>query len=96
MRLTDTEQDILRASLENTVKAFFRQRAKNKSKLIVAGPKAPAQVDRTQVLVVLSQWVGDMIREAPEAMKDDLFMAFADNAAEQAGIKEQAQEEEAA
>ena len=94
--MTPIEQDILRASLENTVKAFFKQRARKKAKLIIAGDPPSAQVNRTQVLVVVSQWVGDMIREAPEAMQDDLFMAFADNVVQQAGIKEQPEEEEAA
>lgn len=87
--MTPIEQDILRTSLENTVKAFFKQRARKKAKLIIAGPRPEAKVNRTQVMVVVSQWVGDMIAEAPEAMRDDLFMAFADNVAEQAGIKEQ-------
>ena len=43
--------------------------------------------DATGLLVVLSAWVGDLIRGAPEHMRDHLFMSFADSAATIAGIK---------
>lgn len=88
--MTPTEQDILRASLEKTTDAFFRKRAAKMSKIMLAnGQSKAAPIDATGVLAVLSGWVGDLIAEAPEDMKDNLFLAFADNAAEVAGIKEQ-------
>ncbi len=87
--MTPTEQDILRTSLEKTVDAFFRKRAAKKSKLVVgAGRSKTVEIDATGVLAVLSGWVGDLIEGAPEEMRDNLFLAFADNAAEVAGIKE--------
>lgn len=88
--MTPTEQDILRASLEKTCDAFFRKRAANKAKIkiLMADGLAPApQIDATGLLVVLSSWVGDLIKGAPEHMQDHLFMAFADSAATIAGIK---------
>lgn len=83
--MTPQHQDILRASLEKTCEAFFRKRA---SKLIVpvGGDVAP-KIDATGLLVVLSAWVGELIRGAPEHMRDHLFMSFADSAATIAGIK---------
>lgn len=88
--MTPTEQDILRASLEKTADAFFRKRAAKLSKIVLANGRAKdVPIDATGVLAVLSGWVGDLIAEAPEHMRDNLFLAFADNAAEVAGIKEQ-------
>lgn len=87
--MTPTEQDILRASLEKTCDAFFRKRAAKKARIVLANGNAPAlQIDATGLLAVLSGWVGDLIAGAPENMRDDLFLSFADAAATTAGIKE--------
>lgn len=88
--MTPTEQDILRASLEKTADAFFRKRAQKLSKIVLAnGHAAAPQIDATGLLAVLSGWVGDLIGHAPEDMRDNLFLGFADNVVEVAGIKEQ-------
>ncbi len=92
--MTPTEQDILRASLEKTAEAFWRKRAVKTAKLILADGKAIRAVrDGTGLLAVLSGWVGDLIAEAPEDMRDNLFLAFADAAASVAGIKEEEEPE---
>jgi hypothetical protein len=80
MPLNIAQQALLRAELEKTTNKFFRSR----QKVITAGPP---QIDATGLLVVLSEWAGDLIAGAPEHMRDDLFMAFADNTVEIAGIK---------
>lgn len=86
--MTPTEQDILRASLEKTCDAFFKRRAQKRSKLILANGAASAvDFDATGLLVVLSGWVGDLIKGAPEDMKDALFLSFADTVVDVAGIK---------
>ena len=92
--MTPTEQEILRTSLEKTVDAFFRKRAASKSKLVLAnGHDTGAPIDATGLLVVLSGWVGDLIGGAPEEMRDNLFLSFADTVVDVAGIKaEEAQE----
>jgi hypothetical protein len=82
--MTPAHQEILKASLEKTAEAFFRKRA---SKLVLPAGAAPAKFDATGLLVVLSAWVGELIKHAPEEMKDALFMSFADSAATIAGIK---------
>jgi hypothetical protein len=88
--MTPTEQDILRTSLEKTTDAFFRKRAAKKSKLVLGNSRPKTvDIDATGLLAVLSGWVGELIEGAPENMRDHLFLAFADNAAEVAGIKEQ-------
>lgn len=92
--MTPVERDILRASLEKTAEAFFRKRSAKKAKIIMAGGALPkVERDATGLLAVLSGWVGDLIAGAPDDMRDNLFLAFADNAAECAGIKEGAQPE---
>ena len=89
--MTPTEQDILRASLEKTISAFFRKRAAKATKIVRLNGDADApEIDATGLLAVLSGWVGDLVAGAPEHMRDNLFLAFADNAAEVAGIKEAA------
>lgn len=93
--MTPTEQDILRASLEKTTNAFFRKRSAKRAKLILAnGHATEAEIDATGLLVVLSGWVGDLIRGAPEHMQDNLFLSFADAAADVAGIKAAEDEEQ--
>ena len=82
MALTIQQQDILRASLERITVQFFRK----KSTLITNGP---VSMDATGLLVVLSGWVADLIKDAPEDMRDQLFMSFADNVVELAGLREQ-------
>ena len=91
--MTPDEQDILRESLEKTCDAFFRKRAARKSKLVLAnGHASDAPIDATGLLVVLSGWVGDLIGGAPEEMRDDLFLSFADTVVDVAGIKAEAEE----
>lgn len=88
--MTPAHQDILRASLEKTTEAFFRRKA---SKLIVpVGEVAPPKIDATGLLVVLAGWVGELIKNAPEHMRDPLFMSFADSVVTLAGIKADEQE----
>lgn len=87
--MTPTERDILKVSLENTAEAFFRKKAQKKSKLIIAnGQATKVERDAMGLLAVLSDWVGELIANAPEHMRDNLFMAFADNVVQVAGIKE--------
>lgn len=83
--MTPDHQEILRASLERTSEAFFRKRA-SKQRLIVPGG-APPRIDATGLLVVLAGWVGDLIKGAPEDMRDPLFLSFADSVVTLAGIK---------
>lgn len=88
--MTPTEHDILRASLEKTCNAFFKRLAAKKTRLVTANGDAPGfQVQVPALLAVLSGWVGDLIAGAPAEMRDNLFLAFADSAAEVAGIKEE-------
>ena len=88
--MTPTEQDILRASLEKTTDAFFRRRSAKRAKIILSNGQAPDQKgDAVGVLAVLSGWVGELIGGAPEDMRDNLFLAFADNVVTIAGIKDE-------
>lgn len=82
MPLNIAQQALLRAALEKTTNKFFRDR----QKILTAGPPT---IDATGILVVLSEWAGELIAGAPEEMKDNLFMSFADSVATVAGIKEQ-------
>lgn len=92
--MTPTEADILRASLEKTSNAFFRRLAAKKTKIVTAnGDAAGYKVEVPALLAVISGWVGDLIAGAPEHMRDNLFLGFADAAAEVAGIKEDEPEE---
>ena len=88
--MTPSEQDILRAALNQTTERFFKRR---KSSLVMVD--GSFKIDATGVLAVLAAWVGDLIRDAPEEMRDTLFMSFADIAVTVAGIKaeEEAQQE---
>lgn len=86
MPLNIAQQALLRAELEKTTNKFFRSR----QKIITSGP---ASIDATGLLVVLSEWAGDLIGGAPEEMKDNLFMSFADATATVAGIKAQEETE---
>ena len=86
--MTPTEQDILRTSLEKTTDAFFRKRAAKKSKLVLGNSRPKTvDIDATGLLAVLSGWVGELIKEAPQHMQDPLFMSFADSVVTIAGIK---------
>lgn len=87
MPLNIAQQALLRAALERAADKFFRSR----QKIITAGPP---QIDATALLVVLSEWMGELIAGAPEDMKDNLFMSCADTAATVAGIKEQDEQQE--
>lgn len=87
MALNVATQQLLRAALDKTTDKFFRAR----QKFVVTD--GPPQIDATGILVVLSEWAGDLIRNAPEDMRDNLFMAFADNVITIAGIKEPAETE---
>lgn len=82
MALSLAQQEQLRALLERGVDHFFRKR----STIITTG--APS-IDATGLLVVLASWVGDLIAGAPEHMRDDLFMSFADTVVTVAGIKDE-------
>jgi hypothetical protein len=85
MALTIAQQEQLRALLERGVDHFFRKR----STIITTG--APT-VDATGLLVVLASWVGDLIAGAPDDMRDDLFLSFADTVVTVAGIKDDDEE----
>jgi hypothetical protein len=89
MALSETQQDILRLSLEKTVTSFFRQKAKKEKgyTILMSGKPKSVDIDVVGMLPVISAWVGDLIRGAPEDMRDDLFMAFANHVVEVAGIK---------
>ena len=93
--MTPEEQEILRASLEKTCEAFFKKRASKKSKLVLAnGRKAgDNKQDAVGLLVVLSGWAGDLIGHAPEHMRDNLFLSFADTVTIVAGIKDEGAQE---
>ncbi len=93
--MTPAEQEILLASLEKTCDAFFRKRAQKKTAILMANGQASAvDYDATGLLVVLSQWVGDLIAGAPQHMQDALFMSFADTVVTVAGIKSDEHEQE--
>lgn len=86
MPLTVAQQQLLRMALEKTTEKFFRSRQK-----VITTGKVP--IDAPGLLVVLSEWAGDLIAGAPEDMRDDFFMAFADNVVTVAGIKDQTEQE---
>ncbi len=84
--MTPQQHELLRAGLERATDRFFQKLAQPKG-IIAANGSWPVEFDATGLMVVLAQWVGDLIAGAPEHMRDDLFMRFADTVVTVAGIK---------
>ena len=79
--MTPNHQDQLRRALEKATDKFFR----GKAQIIMSD--GMVKIDATGILIVLASWVGDLIKGAPEDMRDALFLSFADSVVTLAEIK---------